>query len=114
MSRTRTQSGAGGGVRLAQGQYTGNGAVTLTINGIGFRPRFVQITSGDTTNMPAQKNDTDGLNTSLFWRAGPGFRYRVDMIISLDADGFTVGDGTGFIGNIYNILNADYYYVCFG
>ena len=59
------------------------------------------------------KTDQDGLLADVFNNATTLWRYVTDMIISLDADGFTVGDGTG-VANILNVLGATYTYICFG
>jgi len=101
-------------MKFATGTYIGNNAATQAIVGVGFRPRFVLIwRQTDTeTEIPAMKADVDGLFAE-FWGRPIGHHYTVDMIISLDADGFTVGDGSGF-GNILNTLNEPYTYNCWG
>lgn len=116
MPKTRT-SVVGGGIRIATGIYTGDGAPTQAIVGVGFQPKFVKIQMLEnyvsTGDGPGMKADIDGLN-AWFWDGGMwSHRYREDMIISLDVDGFTVGDGTGF-ANIFNLLQVDYTYTCYG
>jgi len=112
MVRTRG-SATYGGVRMTTGTYTGDGAATQAIAGVGFTPRHVMI-HVNLINAPGYKNDQDGVNAYIKWNGGSAFRYDADMIISLDADGFTVGDGTPGLGNFYNVLNQVYTYICFG
>ena len=105
----------GVGTRIATGTYTGDAAATMAIVGVGFLPRFVLIwrmSDVGVTSGYGHKSDTDGLNAFLTNLGVPNFRYRADMIISLDADGFTVGDGTG-LGNMFNAAD-DYGYLCLG
>jgi hypothetical protein len=100
--------------QIATGTYTGDGAATQVIVGVGFRPRFVFIIlEGAFASTPGHKNDLDGLNASFQWDGGVDWRYRVDQIISLDADGFTVGDGSGS-WNTFNVNGESYHYVCVG
>jgi len=56
------------------------------------------------------KADVDGVFTEFF-DVGVGHNYLADMIISLDVDGFTVGDGTGY-ANVLNALGGIYVYTC--
>lgn len=100
--------------RFATGTYTGDGAATQAVVGVGFQPRVVilyaRVTGVDT---PGIKTDQDGalsyvLDTSVGWR------WQTDNIVSLDADGFTVGDGTPLALNMCNVLARVYTYVCFG
>jgi hypothetical protein len=100
--------------QITTGTYTGDGAATQAIAGVGFLPRFVFIYREDGfVSTPGHKNDRDGLNTSFQWDGGSDWRYRTDQIISLDADGFTVGDGSGS-WNTFNVNLVKYHYVCFG
>lgn len=79
-----------GGARVATGTYTGNGAATQAITGVGFQPRMLLIYPQLASAVfPFVKSDQDGLNAWGTNNAGG-----TDQIISLDADGFTVGDGT--------------------
>lgn len=111
MPRTRTSPAPGAG-NFATGQYTGNGNPTQAIVGVGFRPKFVWVWGQDNVleDHPAMKADVDGAFAEFF-QSGVGHRYLTDMIVSLDADGFTVGDGTGY-GNVLNINGVTYAYNC--
>ena len=102
------------GVCIATGSYTGDGNATQAMIGVGFLPRLLMVYSRDAV-LPNQikgwKSDIDGLNAYFWWNGGDRWRWKPDYIISLNADGFTVGDGTGDIGNLYNILNVTYSYI---
>jgi len=117
---SRTLAKSVGVGRFVTGTYTGNGAATQAIVGVGFQPRFVLIYTQFQALRRAMKTDRDGLNTAMTeWAVVSGsveYHYETDQIISLDADGFTVGDGTGD-ANVWNLLNengAVYTYVAFG
>lgn len=98
--------------KFATGTYTGDGAATQAIAGVGFQPKFVIIYQQvDSVDSPGWEADVD-VGFTLTWWANV-YNYSTDHIVSLDADGFTVGDGTGLI-NIFNILDVVYSYVCFG
>ena len=79
---------------IAVGSYTGNGAATQAITGVGFAPDYVMI-YGDDNNWARNRTRF----TSGVLGAGANFRIRnsgqnATSIPSLDADGFTVGDGS--------------------
>lgn len=104
-----------GGALIATSTYVGDGAATQAIVGVGFRPKYVRILTDivySATARQAWKITQDGLN-ALFWHPAWGNRYLADHLISLDADGFTVGDGTG-ANNYFNNLGVTYHYLCFG
>ena len=101
-------------MRIKTGTYTGDGAATQAIVGVGFQPKLVIIHKqipGQNVYDQGWKTSSDGINT-MFVQADAGFRYGDDHIISLDADGFTVGDGTGW-ANVFNINAIDYAYIAF-
>ena len=102
------------GVQMATGSYTGDGAATQAIIGIGFQPELIMVwRETDTSFNRAFKTDQDGLFT-FFFASGPNTtKYVVDMIISLDADGFTVGDGTGYV-NCFNANLVGYRFAAWG
>lgn len=99
--------------RFATGTYTGDGAATQGIVGVGFQPRYVTIYPHGTQGGLSHKTDRDGVNSKV-WRHGVQWYYDADHIISLNADGFTVGDGTPLGINMVNVLNVVYTYVAFG
>ena len=99
---------------MATGNYTGNGAATQAIAGAGFQPEFVIVYKTSTAQHDhdwALKSNLDGLNASV-WYAGDNTRYEADQVISLDVDGFTVGDGT-ISTNICNVNLMTYTFIAF-
>lgn len=116
MSRRTDASSPSGGLRVATGTYTGNGAATQAVVGVGFQPIAIliypQLDSAATASL-GFKNTQDGAFT-CFWNLGvAGYYYILDMIISLNANGFTVGDGTGD-SNRFNVNARVYTYICWG
>ena len=103
-----------GTTMFATGSYTGNAAPTQAITGIGFQPRYVQI--WDTVDASGTdsffKSELDGLN-ARYMTTVPSSRYLTDFIISLDADGFTIGDGTTDSNRINTNLRV-YRFVAWG
>jgi len=105
--------------RIVTGTYEGDGAGIQAIAGLGFQPIFVIIYAqfdGGTTGT-FMKANIDGLNTSYEFWTGIAYtgQYEPDYIISLDADGFTIGDGTGGSGgNSLNVNLRDYTFIAFG
>ena len=92
------------------GTYTGDAAATNAITGVGFQPTAVMVWRQDAAaasdiDYTVIKTDQDG----LYAKRTSDDRYDLDLIISLDADGFTVGDGTG-TDNIVNEV-GDYTYM---
>ena len=95
------------------GTYTGNAGATLAITGIGFQPKFVIVypqIPGTGGYYVAYKCVDDG--TYAFISKTDPRAYQEDHIISLDADGFTVGDGTGS-SNYMNVGDRNYAYQAF-
>lgn len=94
--------------------YTGDGGATQAISGVGFEPNFVMIyPKVGAGSYMGLKSDEDGLNTLLFRSGGAANAYETDHIISLDSDGFTVGDGTGGAGDFFNVGARDYVAICY-
>ena len=103
--------------RIATGTYTGDGATSKAITGVGFAPKYVRITARVTTDGATMSvlettdvmidDNASGMTTN---HAGAGgHASRINAIISLDADGFTVDDaGTDSLpnsdGTVYNYL----------
>jgi len=96
--------------RMATGTYGGNGAATLGVV-VGFRPLALIIFSQVTNRAAACKTNFDSEFTFVFVTGGANL-YAADHIISLDAAGFTVGDGTGTANHLN--LAENYTYVAFG
>lgn len=114
----RTLAKSVGVGRFVTGTYTGDAAATQAIIGVGFQPKFMLIYAQVATTLKAVKSDRDGLNTDMMEQVGgvTWHHYEADQIISLDADGFTVGDGTGDAAgaNLLNMAARVYTYVAFG
>lgn len=101
---------------LVTGTYTGNGATTQAITGLGFKPRKVVVWR-QIAGQPGgvwSKTDRDASTDSITFIdrfVGLGATYGLysnDAIRSLDADGFTVGDNTDNTANVLNINLATY------
>ncbi len=87
--------------RIATGTYTGDGAVSQAITGLGFQPKFVQITerkTGSGNNVPLFFTDDVTIDDNAsgmaitFNTSSTRFESITNAIISLDSDGFTVDD----------------------
>jgi len=96
--------------KIKIGTYTGDSNATQAITGVGFQPDSVQIIPNENgtapTSRPMIKTNSMGPNTYLSF----ALDYLPDIIISFDADGFTVGDGTGS-SNYANTLGRIYSYI---
>jgi len=106
------------GTWVAFGTYTGDGNATKAITGLGFQPKLVILwakvqTIGATCIF--FKTNQDGLNAlTLVTVSGDFtayFEYYLDAVISLDSDGFTVGDCTGHGANYTNYNGRSYTYI---
>lgn len=102
---------------IVTGTYSGNNGATQAITGIGFKPRRVEIHSSSSANpglLSAVKTDQDGTSAVLIGIDGGGsvLAYTTDIIISLDNDGFTVGDCTPIGTNLTNASSRNYYFTC--
>jgi hypothetical protein len=112
-----------GVAKLATGTYTGDGSTSQALTGLGFAPTFVKIwerqTADATSTFVAEVTDTiiddnaSGMAIEILTQtlggAGTGGTSRINAVISLDADGFTVDDaGTDAHPNqntiVYNFL----------
>ena len=97
------------------GQYTGDGTRNHAITGIGFRPKFLHINRRMTVDASATqlqvKDDYMPANGCVQHSAAETNFY-IDMIISLDADGFTVGDYNADLPP--NKLGELYTFCCWG
>lgn len=107
----------GGTARLATGTYTGDGATSLAITGVGFAPKYVKIwprITADTTATSIYETtdtiiDDNAAGQSFVHLSGGGHQSRVSGIIALGTDGFTVDDAgadshPNTSGSVYNYL----------
>jgi uncharacterized repeat protein (TIGR01451 family) len=73
---------------MRTGSYTGDSSNSLSITGLGFQPDLVIVKTG-TSKMAIAK--TTDMGADLSKKLGDDKALETDRIISLDADGFTVG-----------------------
>lgn len=83
--------------RIKTGSYTGNGATSYSITGIGFTPKFVKIWLADTSGGDTyvfEKSDQHSTTFDTVWSCSATDEVQTadNQIISIDADGFTVDD----------------------
>lgn len=80
--------------RIATGQYTGDGAASQSIVGIGFQPKYLMFYRRQAAAVYIYaKTDQEGVESFVVnWAIGV---MENNIIISLDADGFTVGNWRG-------------------
>ena len=85
-----------GGATMATGSYTANGAATQSIAGLGFRPDVVMVkvdysdgVNDDLSSAVIRTSTMVGVNSKPM-KGTQGFL--ANLITSLDADGFTVGN----------------------
>lgn len=105
--------GTGGGTaEIATGAYTGDGNATQGITGLGFQPGAVYIhrEAGGTGTYQGWKTSGDGTKTMMNGASTAALQYLDDHIVSLDADGFTLGDGSGS-SNQFNVNATVYNYI---
>jgi hypothetical protein len=92
---------------LKVGSYTGNGSDGNAITGVGFQPGYVLIKS-EATIVGASKY-AGQTNSSMQFGGGD----RTDLITSLDANGFTVNNGSASGGDLVNIGTIVHHYFAF-
>ena len=103
--------------RIATGTYTGDGNATQAITGVGFEPVFLKIWERLAVNNDIWRWETTDqlLTSSLAVEESDGDDspvMRDDRIVSLDSDGFTVGDGA--TGSQPNASGVVYSYLAIG
>lgn len=107
--------------RIKTGSYTGDGATSKAITGVGFKPKYVKIwtrnaVDGTAINIHETTADIIDDNASgmsaLHSSAAAGHSVQANTIISLDTDGFTVDDdGVDADPNANGVV---YNYLCLG
>lgn len=87
--------------RIKTGTYTGNGATSQAITGIGFQPKYVRIwlhntAAGDQVIIEKSDQHATTFADKITVESGADQHDEVktvdDALISLDSDGFTVDD----------------------
>lgn len=96
------QAFKGGAGELVLGSYTGNGAASRSIAGVGFSPEYA-ITLSAGTGRAVQR--FAGMTRAFRFEAETG---QTNAIASLDADGFTVGSSADANSN-----GVTYHYLAF-
>ena len=92
-------TGSTSGVNIATGSYTGDGTLSNAITGLGFQPKYLKIWERETSNnsqVNSYETTSDILDdhvlSGAIYNDNNEQEFRVNAIISLDADGFTVSD----------------------
>lgn len=100
--------------RIKLGTYTGDGATSLAITGVGFAPKYVRIWVGDTAGAgKSVLEKMTGLGATLAFLDLDGDTDIVDnAIIALGTDGFTVDDAGA--DSHPNKNTQAYIYMCLG
>jgi hypothetical protein len=83
--------------RHVTGYYTGNASTTQSITGIGFKPKTITIEPLDASAMGHYTKD-NSMATSYAKFHDMNVSVLEADLITLDADGFTLGDGSGGSG----------------
>ena len=125
-STTALHAHAATGAQIATGTYTGNGSTSHAITGIGFAPKYVKIwASIGSSALDADNIQTDAIETtdSMVDNNGLGMAWqhlsgdnnpvmRVNRIIAIGSDGFTVDDAGD--DTHPNKNNQVYEFLCLG
>ena len=107
-------------IQMKTGTYTGDGATSQAITGVGFQPQYVKIVPRETVNNTnvgifetwTEVMDDNAAGGAIKHTGSGGHDFSTNTIISLDSDGFTVDDN-GSDQNP-NENSQVYNYVCFG
>ena len=102
-------------VQMATGRYHGDGTAAQAITGVGFQPRFVMIWVHATVSLDgpyAYGVKIDQFFGTFSFYVDGASRARPNQIISLDVDGFTVGDDGVVRHPNYDCV--DYDWICLG
>ena len=114
--------------QIATGTYTGDGTIAQGITGLGFAPVYVKIVEKIPTDLSVAAiwetwdtmNDDDAGGAGIVHTTLATFEHIHvnDSIVSLDADGFTVGDrGADLAPNSSTGVGGvapEYNYIAFG
>jgi hypothetical protein len=89
------------GTDMVTGTYTGGGALTQSIAGLSFTPDFVLVYSNSGTYLPAyMTTEMSGVGSVFFGEPALWLGY----ILTLDANGFTVGEYLCEAGQVYHYV----------
>ena len=85
--------------------YTGDGATTLAVTGVGFQPDFTWIKNRDATDNNIAVDAVRGANNYLVTNTTAAEVDDSTFVASLDSDGFTVGDDVAVNTNTENYVS---------
>jgi hypothetical protein len=94
------------GIRVASGNYTGNGTANTAITGVGFQPDMVIVKSDDNSGVAEIRTSTMTGDATKPMTGATGLT--ANLIQSLNANGFTLGSD-----NAVNRSNRAYHWVAF-
>ena len=92
-----------GGEGMKVGKFTGDGGATQAVTGAGFTPDAALIIDVDDSHKTWIKTND---HSTTYCNNIPDKTYVDDAIVSLDSDGFTVGDSDGM-----NTSAKEYIYI---
>lgn len=95
--------------KIKVGTYSGDNAVTQAITGVGFQPDALMVLPHSGNNYMDVYVKTSAMGIYAKWMPS-NTGWLADQIISLDADGFTVGDGSTY-QNALNLSGITYSYI---
>ena len=98
-------------LRIKTGTYTGDGNATQAITGIGFPPKYVWIAPQPVAEAAYETFEAVDVMTPTYCYFNANTA-RFDRIISLDPDGFTVGDKLSDLHP--NKLGQEYVFMALG
>ena len=104
MAAVAVVAGASAEAAVASGSYAGNGVASRSITGAGFRPDVVIVKADSNSVAAVVRTATMGVAKEMTGTANASTGY----ILSLDADGFTVGNGSRV-----NQSGTTYYWIAF-
>ena len=88
---------ATGGAQFKTGTYTGNGNSNRAVTGVGFQPSIVILFDHTNSSSYGWGIKTAQMGTSFSHFSANG--YQQNLIVSLDADGFTLGTNASYVNN---------------
>jgi hypothetical protein len=97
--------------RIISGSYTGDGGATQVITGVGFKPKFLIITSQG--GFIGWKYDSMLTKAYVQLVTDAAFDYDVNYIISFNPNGFTVGNESLLAIQSFNDNLSVYLWVAF-
>jgi len=94
--------------KMKIGTYTGDDGATKAIIGMGFQPEVLMVIPGVESLYVSIKTTDMGTKSKIF---NNSHKFEDNVIVSLDADGFTVGSTSASADGNMNKLDKIYYYI---